>query len=51
MQLSQDHLLRALRALAYYRDNMTGHDVIWDRYDEAIKAIEAYRENYSTEED
>ncbi len=50
MQLSQDNLLRALSALAYYRDNVTDHDVIWDRYDETIRAIEAYRQNYSTEE-
>ena len=49
MQLPQDHLYRAIQALAYYRDNVTDHDVIWDRYDEAIKALESYRQNYSTE--
>ena len=49
MQIPQDHLYRAIQALAYYRDNVTGHDDIWDRYDETIKALEAYRQNYSTD--
>lgn len=49
MQIPQNHLYRAIQALAYYRDHVTDHDDIWDRYDEAIKYLEAYRQNYSTD--
>jgi hypothetical protein len=49
MQLSPDTLLRALQALKYYQENQTGDsEEIWDRYENAIKEVERYRENYST---
>lgn len=47
MQLQDDHLYRAILALEYYRDNMTGHDYIWDRYDSTVRALKAYQENYT----
>lgn len=50
MQLHDDHIYRAIVALEYYRDNQTGHDFIWNRYDETIRALKAYQDQYSTED-
>ena len=30
------YIYRAIVALEYYRDNQTGHDLIWERYDETF---------------
>lgn len=48
MQLHDDHIYRAIVALEYYRDNQTGHDLIWERYDETLRALKAYQDEYST---
>ena len=50
MQLHDDHIYRAIKALEYYRDTQAGHEYIWDRYESTIKALKAYQREYSTDD-
>ena len=36
-----------MRSVTYYRDNVTGSDDMWDRYDDLIKKLSAYGEEAS----
>ena len=50
MQLHKEHIARAIKALEYYRDRVAGSEYVWDRYEETVKALEAYQDEYSTED-
>ena len=47
IQFKEDEVCRLMRSLTYYRDNVTGSDLMWDRYDDLIKKLSAYGEEAS----
>ena len=49
MQIREEHLIRAMRALAYYRDNVVGHEDLVDEYDRTMLVLEQYRIEHSTD--
>ena len=49
MQIREEHLIRALRAIAYYRDNVVGHEDLVDEYDRTMFVLEQYRQQHSTD--
>ena len=50
MQLHEDHIARAIKALEYYRDRVAGSEYMYDRYEETVAALKAYQDQYSTED-
>ena len=47
IQFKEEEVCQMVRALTYYRDKVTGHDDIWDRYDALISKVYAYGEETS----
>ena len=47
IQFNEDEVCRLLRAAVHYRDTVTGHEVIWDRYNSVIEKLRAYGEEVS----
>ena len=50
IQFNEDEVCRLLRATVHYRDNVTGHEVIWDRYNHLITKLRSYGEEVSPED-
>ena len=48
IQFNEDEVCRLLRAMVHYRDTVTGHEVIYDRYNTLIEKLRAYGEEVST---
>ena len=48
IQFNEDEVCRLLRATVHYRDQVTGHEVIWDRYNSLIEKLRCYGEEVST---
>ena len=48
IQFNEDEVCRLLRAAVYYRDQVTGHEEIWDRYNQVIEKLRCYGEEVST---
>ena len=48
IQFNEDEVCRLLRAAVHYRDNITGHEEIWDRYNVLIEKLRCYGEEVST---
>jgi len=49
IQFKEEEVCRMMRSVTYYRDNVTGSDEMWDRYDDLIKKLSAYGEEVSPE--
>lgn len=47
IQFKEDEVCQIIRALTYYRNNVVGHDDIWDRYDDLIDKVNKYGEEVS----
>ena len=47
IQFKEDEVCQLMRSVTYYRDNVTGSDEIWDRYNDLIKKLSAYGEEAS----
>ena len=47
IQFNEDEICRLVRATVFYRDNITGHEVIWDRYNHLIEKLRSYGEEVS----
>lgn len=47
IQFKEDEVCRLMRSVTYYRDNVTGSDDMWDRYNDLIKKLSAYGEEAS----
>ena len=44
IQFKEDEVCRMVRAITYYRDQVTGNEYMWDKYDELINKLYAYGE-------
>ena len=47
IQFNENEVCQMLRALTHYRDEVTGHDDIWDRYDRLVSKMNKYGEEVS----
>ena len=47
IQFKEEEVCQILRALTHYRDEVTGHDDIWDRYDRLVAKMNKYGEEVS----
>ena len=47
IQFKEEEVCQILRALTHYRDEVTGHDDIWDRYDRLVSKMNKYGEEVS----
>jgi len=47
IQFKEEEVCRLMRSVTYYRDNVTGNDDMWDRYDDLIAKLSAYGEEVS----
>ena len=47
IQFNEDEVCRILRAVTYYRDEVTGNEYMWDRYDELVNKVTQYGEDAS----
>lgn len=50
MQLNENDVCKALKAVAYYRDNVTGSDFMWDEYDNLLRKMGYYGEEVTEKE-
>lgn len=44
MQFNQNDVCKMLKAITYYRDQVTGSDYMWDEYDSLIRKVYNYGE-------
>ena len=42
IQFREEEVCQIIKALTYYRDKVTGHDDIWDRYDHLVEKMNKY---------
>ena len=49
IQFKEDEVCQILKALVHYRDEETGHDDIWDRYDRLVDKMTKYGEEVDEE--
>ena len=47
IQFNEDEVCRILRAVTYYRDEVTGNDYMWDRFDDLASKVLKYGEEAS----
>ena len=47
IQFNEDEVCRMVRAITYYRDQVTSHDLMWDKYNDIISKLYAYGEEAS----
>ena len=47
IQFNEDDVCRILRAVTYYRDQVTGSEYMWDRYDDLATKVHQYGEEAS----
>ena len=50
IQFNEDEVCRLMRAAVYYRDNVTGSEVIAERYNHLVTKLRAYGEEASPED-
>ena len=48
IQFKEDEVCSMVRALTYYRDQVTGNEYMWDKYNELVIKLYAYGEDVST---
>ena len=49
IQFKEDEVCRMVRAITYYRDQVTSSDHMWDVYNELITKLYSYGEEVSPE--
>ena len=47
IQFNEDEVCRMVRAITYYRDQVSGSDYMWDQYNDVITKLYAYGEEAS----
>ena len=47
IQFNEDEVCRLIRATVHYRDSVTSHEVIWDRYNYLVDKLRSYAEEVS----
>ena len=47
IQFKEDEVCRMIRAITHYRDEVTGSEYMWDRYDELVTKLYQYGEEVS----
>ena len=47
IQFKEDEVCRMIRAITHYRDEVTGSEYMWDRYDELVTKLYQYGEEAS----
>ena len=47
IQFREEEVCQLMRTVTHYRDNVTGSDAMWDRYDDLAKKLSAYGEEMS----
>ena len=47
IQFNEDEVCRMKRAITYYRDQVTSHDLMWDKYNDLIIKLISYGEEIS----
>ena len=47
IQFKEEEVCRLMRSVTYYRDNVTGNDDMWDRYNDLITKLSASGEEAS----
>jgi len=50
MRLKEEDITRLILACELYK-NSTGSEYMWDQYDELVKTLKTYLEQYSTDDD
>lgn len=47
IQFNEDEVCQMVRAITYYRDQVSGSDYMWDQYNDVITKLYAYGEEAS----
>ena len=47
IRFNEDEVCQMIKALAHYRDQVTGHEDTWDRYDHLVDKMTKYGEEVS----
>ena len=47
IQFNEDEVCRMVRAITYYRDQVSGSDYMWDQYNDVVTKLYAYGEEAS----
>ena len=47
IQFKEEQVCRLMRSVTYYRDNLTGSDAVWNKYNDLIVKLSAYGEEAS----
>ena len=49
IQFKEDEVCQMVRAITYYRDQATGNDYMWDKYNDLVSKLYQYGEEVSPE--
>ncbi len=49
IQFREAEVCRMVKAITWYRDQVTGNDYMWDKYDELVKKLYLYGEEMTPE--
>ena len=47
IQFNEDEVCQMVRAITYYRNNVTSHECMWDKYNDLVDKLYAYGEEAS----
>ena len=47
IQFNEDEVCRMVRAITYYRNQVTSSDYMWDKYNDLIDKLQSYGEEVS----
>ena len=47
IQFKEDEVCRMVRAITYYRDQVTGNEYMWDKYNDLVVKLYQYGEDTS----
>ena len=50
IQFKEEEVCRMIRAITHYRDEVSGNEYMWDRYNELIDKLYIYGEDTSPEQ-
>ena len=50
IQFRDEEVCRMVRAITYYRDHVTSHDLMWDKYNDLIVKLYQYGEEVDTDD-
>ena len=49
IQFKEDEVCQMVRAITYYRDQVTGNEYMWDQYNDLVSKLYQYGEEVSPE--